>query len=303
MNAENFNSAVGNATHAESDRLLTEIAERESRISRLQKDRWRSFPLGIFVALVVIAIIIVYRNGHPKGLSREDIETFFTDLSKNDPFPVIMLCVTIVVAPLYLLFSTASENDAAADIELLQAKQRIAARLPTEAGQTPSGQPAPYFDSLVKINIDNLSEYYSLVKIHTNKSFWASLIAAFAGFSFILIGVILGFGGTQTDTPAKLAAVSGIIIEFMSGVFFYLYSKTVRQLKDYHDSLLSVQNVLLSLKLVNDTQDLTARAALIQQTCQVLLAGVNPPIGATKAEVTKGILSKRSVAPDHGEPG
>jgi hypothetical protein len=93
-----------------------------------------------------------------------------------------------------------------------------------------------------------------------------------------MIGVIAGFGGADTATPAKIAAVSGVVTEFISGVFFYLYNRTVRQLKEYHDSLLSVQNVLLSFKLVNDTEDTAAKRDMTAQMCRFLLARVSFPV-------------------------
>jgi Cyanobacterial TRADD-N associated 2-Transmembrane domain len=41
---------------------------------------------------------------------------------------------------------------------------------------------------------------------------------------------------------------AGVVTEFIAAVFFYLYNRTVRQMKEYHDSLLSVQNILCPSK-------------------------------------------------------
>ncbi|CSA75054.1 TRADD-N-associated membrane domain-containing protein [Vibrio cholerae] len=60
---------------------------------------------------------------------------------------------------------------------------------------------------------------------------------------------------TNADSVAYISAGSGVIVEFISGVFFWLYSKTTQQLKGYHDSLVDIQNVLLSFKVVEDTAD------------------------------------------------
>ena len=48
-------------------------------------------------------------------------------------------------------------------------------------------------------------------------------------------------------------------------MFFYLYNRTVRQLKDYHDSLINVQNVFLAMTLVADTSDPDLKADLVAQ--------------------------------------
>jgi hypothetical protein len=108
-----------------------------------------------------------------------------------------------------------------------------------------------YFDNLVKINVDNLRDYYALVKVQTNNSFIASIGAGMVGFILIVIGLLMGFiNGTNNVTAAYISIASGIITEFISAIFFYLYNQTVRQMKEYHDSLLEVQNILMSFKII-----------------------------------------------------
>jgi hypothetical protein len=129
-----------------------------------------------------------------------------------------------------------------------------------------------YFDQLVNINIENLSDYYSLVKIHTAQSFRLSLVVSVAGFFIIAAGLVAGFLNESMRNISYLSAGSGVIVEFIAGVMFYLYSKTVRQLKAYHDSLIDVQNILLSFKLIEGINDEKERSAMTQQLME-LLAG------------------------------
>jgi hypothetical protein len=129
-----------------------------------------------------------------------------------------------------------------------------------------------YFDQLVKINIENLSDYYALVKIHTAQSFRLSLVVSVAGFFIIAAGLVAGFLNESMRNISYLSAGSGVIVEFIAGVMFYLYSKTVRQLKAYHDSLIDVQNILLSSKLIEGIDDEKERLAMTKQLME-LLAG------------------------------
>jgi hypothetical protein len=69
-----------------------------------------------------------------------------------------------------------------------------------------------------------------------------------------------------------VSAGAGIITEFIAGVFFYLYNRTVIQLKEYHDSLIHVQNILLSFKIVGDTKDDTQRNAMMELMMKCLIA-------------------------------
>jgi hypothetical protein len=270
------------------------LAELKAKLTRLQGRR-RLIPLVFVGALVLVSIAAgAFGSSAPRSLDPLGLIGWSFELS-HDPRFATALGLLVLAAVVALTRVKLDENGIQAEIELEEAKKRIATRLPASDDAAPTqNQPASYFDSLVKINIDNLAEYYSLVKVHTNNSFKASLIAAFAGFAFILIGVGAGFWGKEATTPAALAAISGIIIEFISGVFFYLYNKTVRQLKEYHDSLLSVQNVLLSLKLVSDTEDASARRDMTSRTCEVLLAGVNLPVREEKKTVKPKKSSGRS---------
>lgn len=289
-------SAAGAAPVDEQLQLDMDIAERQAQLARLRGQR-RVLPLlpAVVLALLTIAASAV-GLAVPPSFAISDIREWILKISAYPPFSVLIgLSVMAIVA--YLIRSTLTETSLVADIELLQAKRRIAARLPIGI-QSPAAheqQPPSYFDSLVKINVDNLAEYYSLVKVHTNNSFRASLLVGLIGFGLILIGVIAGFGGADTATPAKIAAVSGVVTEFISGVFFYLYNRTVRQLKEYHDSLLSVQNVLLSFKLVNDTEDTAAKRDMTAQMCKFLLARVNFPGQSSDMEATPKRSGRKSV--------
>src|SRR5262245_48452267 len=103
------------------------------------------------------------------------------------------------------------------------------------------------------MNLETLATYYTLVKTHTDKSFTVSLGVGIIGFLLIITGLTAGFVGAQSNQVVSyIAAGSGVITEFIGGVFFYLYNRTVRQMKEYHDSLLVVQDALLSFKLVEE---------------------------------------------------
>ena len=123
------------------------------------------------------------------------------------------------------------------------------------------------FDGLVKLNQDNLSKYYDLVKRHTDKSFSVSVAVGIVGF--VLIGVGLGIGFVREDsataTVSYVATGAGIVTEFISGVFFFLYNRTTRQLKDYHDSLLDVQNIMISFSMVSSLNDVGSKTMALSK--------------------------------------
>ncbi|HPT36658.1 MAG TPA: hypothetical protein PLZ44_00060 [Methanothrix sp.] len=133
-------------------------------------------------------------------------------------------------------------------IRLIELERRI------KADPTASSITKGFFKELVGLNIRYLNAYNAIIKDHTQKSFRVSIWSGIFGFSLILFGLYMGFEDKSNlnNNLAYLSAASGIIIEFISGVFFYLYNKTVRELKEYHNSLLDVQNILLSFNIVQD---------------------------------------------------
>jgi hypothetical protein len=160
-------------------------------------------------------------------------------------------------------------------LDVLKTRKRIQVDLRKKGkGNKPSD--LEYFDRLVEINLGNLAEYYGLVKTHTNNSFRVSIISGIIGFGLIVIGLIMGFllqgvPNSGTATIGYITSGAGIVTEFISAVFFYLYNQTVRQLKEYHDSLLAVQNLLLSFKLVGDIKSESERTNMISKMLSYLV--------------------------------
>lgn len=88
----------------------------------------------------------------------------------------------------------------------------------------------------------------------------------------ITAGLIIGFARNDGDTSLHFLAIgSGIVTEFISGIFFFLYTLTVRQLKAYHDSLLVVQNILLAFKIIEDVQEPSNKAKMMSEMLTALI--------------------------------
>jgi len=180
--------------------------------------------------------------------------------------PTWLLVIIWIIGVLLLLAVIGTDVEKTeAQIERLESAKR------SYEGLLGINEEATYFDRLVQINVDNLSEYYSLVKIHTSQSFKTCIFAGGIGFFFIVLGVAIGYFNQNLKDISYLAAGAGIITEFISGIFFYLYSKTVRQLKQYHDALLDVQNVLMSFRLVDGLQNQERKAEMIKSMIQYLI--------------------------------
>lgn len=182
------------------------------------------------------------------------------------PLNIWIQVVVWIIGVFMILAAFGSDTEKSrSEVEKLEVIKRIYLGFPE-----PSESKPEYFDSLVKINVENLAAYYSLVKTHTSQSFKVSLTISVFGFILIVSGLIIGF-----KYPDKIigyvSAGSGVLTEFISSVLFYLYNKTIRQLKEYHDSLINVQNVLLSFKLIESTTDEKAKADMVTKMLEYLV--------------------------------
>ena len=139
-------------------------------------------------------------------------------------------------------------------------------------GFSESEAPVDYINKLIELNVTRLEEYYDEVKRHSFLSFSFSLIVGIVGFLLIVTGIILGyFGKGDKINIAYLSGISGVITEFISGVFFYLYNRTVKQLKTYHNDLIDLQNTLLSFKLVEQVKDGPEKVKLMSNLIDYLI--------------------------------
>lgn len=106
------------------------------------------------------------------------------------------------------------------------------------------------FKYMLLLSTSTLETYILQTRIQADQSFKLSKTIAVVGFGVLLVGIALGIYssliGRGSLEAAYLASIAGIIIEFMSGVFFYLYNKTLQQLNLFHNKIISSQHVAMS---------------------------------------------------------
>ncbi len=178
---------------------------------------------------------------------------------------IVGILFVLIFLILCASFSTSKQEKLQAEIDMLNNKKAH------QSGVRRTMNSSKHFDTLVSINIRNLEEYYDLVKKSNQRSFTVSLLMSILGVVLILAGLSYSFFVNGDKSITYLAAASGIVVELISGLLFYLYNRTVIQLKDYHDSLLDVQNVLLSFKLIDDLKDEENKSTIMKQMIEFLV--------------------------------
>ena len=99
------------------------------------------------------------------------------------------------------------------------------------------------------INISALEGYVAQARLQAQQSFNLSKFVAIAGFFIVALAIGLSvyftISGNKNLNAAYLAGVAGVLTEFIAGVFFYLYSKTLTQINLFHDKLVDMQKTAL----------------------------------------------------------
>ncbi len=111
------------------------------------------------------------------------------------------------------------------------------------------------------INISALEGYVAQARLQAQQSFNMSKVVSLTGFLIVAIAIglsiFLTISGNQNLNAAYLTAIAGVLTDFIAGVFFYLYSKTLSQINLFHDKLVDMQKTALEYIDKSKPQDIT----------------------------------------------
>lgn len=122
-----------------------------------------------------------------------------------------------------------------------------------------------FFNKLVSINFKHIDKYFTETSNQANKAFFSTVGVSMIGFLIIAFGVILLLLGK--DNSGYMSVASGTIVEVISALFFKLYNNTVSKMSEYHQKLLLIQNIGLSLKIsesLPETEKVLTQTKLIE---------------------------------------
>ncbi len=115
---------------------------------------------------------------------------------------------------------------------------------------------------LMKRNIIEMREYYVINKQQARNAFSSAIFSCILGFIIFVLGIIVFYFIPNNNLSIlNLTTLSGGIIEVVSGLFFWLYTKSLKQINLFHESLQETQKFLtaiqISEKISKENQDET----------------------------------------------
>lgn len=134
------------------------------------------------------------------------------------------------------------------------------------------------FESSIKMSYKYLDQYYAQTKDQANKGFLLTICVTIAGAILLFVGIIFMF--INRVDASRITVASGVIVEFISAIMFYLYNKTVQSMGNYHDKLFLSQNVAIALKISDSITD-EKRDDIKTQIVKELITDVNAYIVAS----------------------
>ena len=98
------------------------------------------------------------------------------------------------------------------------------------------------FKLLLLIDLTELEKYIAQTRLQARRSFMLSVGVAICGSILLLAAIVLGILSqvllkTQHLEIVYLSAIAGLITQFISGIFFYFYQMTLRQINLFHSRL------------------------------------------------------------------
>lgn len=108
---------------------------------------------------------------------------------------------------------------------------------------------------VIKINLNQLDEYYTINKGQARKSYSFSVWMITVGFIVLIAGIILWYNGKLDVNITIIASLAGLIAEFIGATSLFLYKENSKQAQAFVDKLSYLQHIMLAVELSEKLKD------------------------------------------------
>lgn len=141
--------------------------------------------------------------------------------------------------------------------------------------------------------------YYERVLSQARSSFTSALISAGIGLLFFLAAISVALV-SGLISAALISTISGAIVEVISGLNFWLYSRTAAQLDAFHQRLEQTQRFLLANSVATNVQDLQQKDKVVADLVATIagsVIGAKPrsSVSAAKPRAASSRQSRKAI--------
>ena len=177
------------------------------------------------------------------------IHALIIQFCKSPVSSPIIWCLGIIwiIKSLYALYKMKAKTDELAAKR--EAKEILEAVKNLDVLAEKSKEKNQDIRTLMFENLKELKEFYVICKQQIRKSFSAAMFSCFAGFVLFVLAVIIFLLGGN-NSASLTAGLSGAIVEIVSGLYFWMYRETSKQLGKYHKRLEATEKYLIALQII-----------------------------------------------------
>ncbi|MFB2769933.1 hypothetical protein ACE1AT_11710 [Pelatocladus sp. BLCC-F211] len=125
---------------------------------------------------------------------------------------------------------------------------------------------------IIQLNLNQLDEYYTINKNQARNSFYTSLFLIFLGFLTITFAIVLFlFNPNLNISIPVISGISGVLLQFIGGANFFIYSKTLEQVNRFYNNLIKTQDTMLAIELCRQIDDEDKKKNLMEKVVIDLL--------------------------------
>ena len=107
----------------------------------------------------------------------------------------------------------------------------------------------------IQLSLNQLNEYYTINKNQARSSFRFSIFSIVVGLITILAGIWIQYLGIAKIEISYITAISGLILEFIGGAYFFMYKKSLEQVNFFFGQLIKIQDTMLSINLADNIEN------------------------------------------------
>ncbi|OGC43028.1 hypothetical protein A2Y85_03090 [candidate division WOR-3 bacterium RBG_13_43_14] len=103
--------------------------------------------------------------------------------------------------------------------------------------------------SMMRRNVAELKGYYIITRQQASNAFTSALVACFLGFLIFAAGLLVIYLSPDKSDIIPYSTIAGVVVEVISGLFFWLYSRALKQINIFHKQLDESQQFLTAIQV------------------------------------------------------
>jgi hypothetical protein len=209
----------------------------------VDKNKTLKIIVGILTLLLIVGIIGILTYSY---LTKIDMESKDYLIHSVLPFLIIPLVFIILTKLTY----SYEKNSELLDTEIKNLRtERIVITQKIEKEKE-----LDIFNT-IQLSLNQLNEYYTINKKQARSSFRFSIFSIVIGLITIITGIWLYYLDIGNIEIGYISAISGLILEFIGGAYFFMYKKSLEQVNFFFGQLIKIQDTMLSINLADNIKD------------------------------------------------